>query len=447
MKKSIILFLLSAFFPVFAFAAPEAAFNGKTISEINIKTARISPEIVREKFLMEKGEVFNADNYDFAKQCLHDMRVFKTIDFSITDNGDNTITINIDAKDSYYVFPLIFGSGGSKNTVAAALMEANLFKSGEVAYLFGLVSTDGYMAMGGLGLNNNFFSAVIKNMEYEEKVFDNGSYNTSGFFSSADNLDDFGTPVKQYKVKSNSQRLLFSKSFMEKTSLMASFDFAEVKYSGNDTPRDAGSHNKFSFSFKKHKNSKPGGSMGGNFGALFGIGLSDIKDRLSDLEKTKYGYLINAVYENGGDYTGSDFSISKFYLKTMGNAELKKRHILTLDFSAAKVFEAPFYDKLRSPEVLSGQGVYSREFRGEEALGLGTSFAYYLIKNTTGILTLVPFVESAVIWDGGERRNLTGAGASISYRLWRIPFPIGLNYTQNVTDGSYNFSFLFGGGF
>jgi hypothetical protein len=95
--------------------------------------------------------------------------------------------------------------------------------------------------------------------------------------------------------------------------------------------------------------------------------------------------------------------------------------------------------------MLTGKGIYARDFRGEEAAGGGISFLFYLLKNKTGAAILTPFIESAVINDNHTTRTQTGIGASISYRLWRIPFPLGINYTYNVTDGSYDISFLFGG--
>ncbi|MDR1696107.1 MAG: hypothetical protein LBR69_05715 [Endomicrobium sp.] len=422
------------------------AHNGKTIKEINIKTLRIHPDKVKRKFLLNEGDVFYSDNYDFAKQAVHDMRIFRTVDFFIMENDGSSISINIDAKDSYYVFPVIFGSGGSKSTLALALIEANLFKRSEAVFLMGAFNTDGYATSGGFGLNDNFFGVSVSGFKYDEKVFEDGSYSVSGLFSPSKSGGGSNVLTDIYKVKSDSVKLSWSKSFKEKAGFTAGFDFSEVKYSdsGYGVPDDSGSHNKIYAAFRKYKNIQTAGGMS-SMGALFGVGLSDIKDKLADLKKTKYGYFAEVSYENAGRHTGSGFALSKTYLKTRLSAETKKRHVLTLNVSAAAAFEAPYYDRVRSGEVLSGKGIYARDFRGEKGFGTGISLIYYFIKNKTGVAAIVPFAESAVISDSGKIRSRTGIGAGISYRLWRIPFPLGINYTYDASAGDYDISFFFGG--
>ncbi|MCL2485828.1 MAG: hypothetical protein FWF32_07230, partial [Endomicrobia bacterium] len=81
-----------------------------------------------------------------------------------------------------------------------------------------------------------------------------------------------------------------------------------------------------------------------------------------------------------------------------------------------------------------------------KGFGAGVSFIYYAIKNKTGIVAITPFAESAIIDDSGKIRSRTGVGAGISFRIWRIPFPIGINYTYDITtDGYNNITFFFGG--
>jgi len=439
----IAIFLFSSF--LYANESP-SVHNGKIIKEINVKTSRISPDKVRKKFLLNEGDIFYADNYDFAKQAVHDMRIFKTADFLIAENDDSSISINIDARDSYYIFPIFFGTGGSRSTIALALMEANLFKQSETIFLMGAFSSDGYMASGGLGLNDNFYSVSVSGFNYDEKVYDDGSYSVSGLFSPGQDGGGSDILVNEYNVKSDSVKLSWSKSFKEQAGFTIGFDFADVKYSGDNVPNDSGNHNKIYAGYRKYKNMRSAGSGMSSMGALFGVGLSDIADKLSDLDKVKYGYYAGINYENAGSYTGSDFSISKIYLKAKGSAELKKRHVLNADISAAMAFEAPYYDRVRSGEVLSGKGIYARDFRGEKGFGAGVSFIYYAIKNKTGIVAITPFAESAIIDDSGKIRSRTGVGAGISFRIWRIPFPIGINYTYDITtDGYNNITFFFGG--
>jgi hypothetical protein len=164
------------------------------------------------------------------------------------------------------------------------------------------------------------------------------------------------------------------------------------------------------------------------------------------LAENKYGYSLNLNYEGGGQLTGADYAISKLYWTAAGQVEFKSRNSLSAFISAAKAFESPFYDKIRSEEIIS-RGKYLRGFRGDNGIGAGTSFNWHLIKNKTGILTFAPFVETSFIYNDSSYKEQAGIGAGFSYRLWRIPFPLGLNWTQNISDGSYTVSFLFGGGF
>ena len=446
MKNIFLSILLTISVSAQAFSQDISIFNGKTVGKINAQTSRISPEIVRKKFLMNEGDVFFEENYNDARHALHDMRVFKSIDFNITDNEDGSITIDINAKDGFYVFPLIFGVGGSKSTFAAALIEANLFKAGETVMLFGAFNSDGFTSMAGFGVKDNFFSLAFSDMKYTEYVYANGSYSSSGLFTAEPDNDKFGKPVNQYDVRNNTLRVSWSRSFHERAGITLGFSAADINYKGSNSPDDEGVHNKIIIGIRNFKNMRPGGRSAG-FGALFGIGLSDMADRLADLQKERLGYFAELTYENGGDYTGSDFAISKAGMKLTGNIEFKTRNVLYVDFASAKNFEAPFHDRIKSKDVLSGKGIYSREFRGDEAIGTGISFVWYPVKNKTGVLSVMPFIENAVLWNGDLRHNHGGAGASVSYQFWRIPFPIGINYTQNLNDGSGNVSLLFGGGF
>jgi outer membrane protein assembly factor BamA len=447
MKKIITIAVSAAFFNISAFSQElPGSYNGKTVKSVNVSTKRIKPSIIKKKFLISEGKTFDADDYELAKQSLHDMRIFKEIDFAINENEDATIDINIDAKDSFFVFPMIFGTGGSKSTYAAMIMEANLFKRGETSFVLGAFNSDGYSATAVLGLSQNFFSLGVSGFEYEEKFYENDSYNNSGLFSSdADKNVKYKDPLKKYDVDAKGVKAAFSKTFFEKTNASLGFDFSQVKYRGSEAPQDEGSHNKIFINLRHSQNfNSAAGGMGG-FGALFGIGLSDVDDLLSRLPKPRYGYFASLVYENGGSHTGSDYSISKLSARVAGKTEFTTRHFLTLELAAAKAFETPYFDRIRSGEVMGAKGTYSKDFRGESAVGASLSLFYYLLKNKRGMMYFMPFAETSVVWDKGCPRNQTLAGASIAYRLWRIPFPIGLKYTCDFTNGEQVTFLTFGG--
>jgi hypothetical protein len=92
-------------------------------------------------------------------------------------------------------------------------------------------------------------------------------------------------------------------------------------------------------------------------------------------------------------------------------------------------------------------GKYDRGFIGKNAAGASLSFAYHILKNKLGVFTFSPFAEGVLIGERSKFYNQSGVGAVLMYRLWRLPFPIGVNYTYNLFDGSYIFTFALGGMF
>lgn len=426
------------------FAKAQSSYDGKTISSISIKTSRIHSSIAKRRFLLKEGEIFSEQKYEEAKQSLHDMRIFKTIDFSITENSDDSLSIDIDAKDGYFVFPFLMATGGASNAFAVMLMETNLFKFGEFSMLTGAFSNQGYAIFSGLGINRNFFNINFNNMDYSESVFENGSYSNSGLFSPS-SKNEFSS-INEYRVKRDSTRLSWARPLSEHTGFSLGFDFNEINYFGDDYPDDKGSHNKIVIGLNSSKNMRAQGGGLASIGAIFGLGVSDLKEKFTRLKETKYGYSLSANYENGNRLTDSDFYISKLHIRTGASIELKNRNIFNFNLSAGNSFSSPFSDYIKSGEVLT-RGDYSREFRGEQAVGTGISFVQYLLKSKSGFATFSPFIEDALIINDGIKKNMTGAGLGFSYMFWKFPFPFGIKYTHNVTDGSYNISALFGGSF
>ena len=121
--------------------------------------------------------------------------------------------------------------------------------------------------------------------------------------------------------------------------------------------------------------------------------------------------------------------------------------MLVAEIRAQDAFKAPFSDRVLSSELLSGLGRYDRQIRGSRGAGAAVSFIYYLLRNETGLLSLAPFYELAYVYAGSRYRPHSGAGAALTYKLWRFPFPFGINYTRNLQDGSDTVGFVFGGKF
>ena len=120
MKK--ILTILFLFFSISVFA------DDLTVRHISVQTTRIHPEVVKNKFPLKRGDIFTHTSYEHAQNKLHDMRLFKKLDFS-TQQDKNEIDIHIRAEDGYYFFPLGFFSSGDKNVLFLSLFEGNFFNN------------------------------------------------------------------------------------------------------------------------------------------------------------------------------------------------------------------------------------------------------------------------------------------------------------------------------
>ena len=68
-------------------------YEGKYIQEVQIKTKRIDPNVVRNKFLIKEGQKFNSKKYQEAQEKLHNMRIFKKLSFDIIPTQQDSLII------------------------------------------------------------------------------------------------------------------------------------------------------------------------------------------------------------------------------------------------------------------------------------------------------------------------------------------------------------------
>jgi hypothetical protein len=448
-------FLLFANASLFAATAEEyaqyKAYEGKKIGEINIKTNRVFPSVVKAKFLLKTGDTFTYETFDNARQALHNMRIFKTLDVNVEEQADGNLKINIDGKDSYFVLPLIVGStGGSKGTGAFALVEQNLFRLGEATGLVGAFSQDGYVIAGGALIKDTVFFAGSGRYSYEEDRYEDGSYNTSGLFTTGE-LTDINGLENSYDVDRTNIFFGLGRSFSNNTMVGVGFKSEVISYADNANttealPSDEGRHAKIFAIYRRTLNSTEGRQS--SLGAVTGLGLSDKNDRMKRLPYIKPGYALTASYQGGGEVLGSDFDTSKIKLSLGATVELKTRHKLYANIHGVYSFtgdDTPLFDSVRSKDVLNRWGKYPREFRGEKGFGIGTAFNIYLLKSNLGLLSFEPFVETGFIWDADKQYNTTGTGAKLYFTFWRFPLPIGFNYTNNLSNRDQTISFFIGG--
>ncbi len=430
MKKLFCLLLLVLSCPLHA--------QPQTVGDIHITTTRIDPAVVARKFPLKTGDTFIPRLYEEAQNKLHDMRLFKKLDFS-TQPHDGKVDISINAQDGYYFFPLTFFSSGDKDVFFLSLFEGNFLKKGETAFATAGISDDGYSFSGGISLEDNFFLVSFTKLDTQLRFYDDFWSSTYGVLNVAKDKDEYGDPLYQWDMRDYKLRLLYARTLGD-FNLFLSPEFKNVSY---NTQADAGNHNQWTAGLSYRRNIRTSAGMG----ALFGFGLSDKKKMLADLPAAQYAYAADLSFTWGGKWSGADYDITKLSATALWQAETRSRHTFFLQLKGQNAYGSPFSDQILSTDLLGGQGRYRRLIRGSRGAGVTVSFLYYLLRDNMGLLSLQPFYELAYVYAGGAYRNHSGAGATLAYKFWRFPFPLGINYTQNLSDNSHTVSFVAGGSF
>ena len=412
----------------------------QTVGEVTASSTRMSPETLKKLFLLKPGDAFSPEAYDKAQDDLHQLRVFKKLDFSAVPQGDK-VNISINAQDGSYIFPLAFVAGGAKSAAGVSLAGGNLFKQGESTFLFAGGSQDGVTASAGVNLGDDHFSIGYTKLNFDQRFYSGYRSNIFGVFSTTDDEDEY---TNDLKAQVHSKKEQFSATYSHRFSrTFRAFIRPEyVRYTYSAPGFDNGNHNQVTLGLRLTDDIR----QGTNMGALSGYGLTDKEKSLRNLSRARQGYAADLFYTGGGNWTGSDYDIAKLGLTAAWVLELKNRHMLIVQGKAQDAFKASFSDEILSADLLTF-GRYDRQIRGERGAGIGASFVYYLLRNQTGLLSLAPFYENAYVYAGGQYRAHSGAGATLSYKLWRFPLPLGINYTHNLQDGADLVGFVIGGAF
>ena len=414
----------------------------QVVHSVTAETNRMSPDTLTRRFKLKPGDLFTAQTYQKAQEDLHKLRVFKTLQFIEKERKDG-VDIHIKADDRSYVFPMVFALSGKKRAAGVSLASGNLFKQGESGFLFLGGGRDGFATHGGFSLGDHAVYAGYSHQNFEQRFYEKGWMSSPNIFSSADDKDNHNsTLLGQVRGKQDDLTISYQYRFSGLWSFSVAPQYEYYSYKHHWL--DSGNHSNISFGLHYADDIRPGLNMG----ALAGVGLSDKAHALRDLPRVRVGKLADAVYTVGGSWTGSDYNIQKLSLNTAFLWEFKARHMLAVFAKMQRAFEAPFSNKIRSGDLLFGMGIYDREQRGKTGVSAGVSFTYFILRNQTGLLSLMPFYEQAYIEASGHSyQPHSGVGATLTYRLWRFPLPVGLNFTQNLNDGSHHVGVRVGGHF
>ncbi len=413
-------------------------YNGKTIQKIEIQTKRVDPKIVRHKFLLQEGELFEEGRYKRAIENLHNMRIFKKLDFKIDRTPQDNLIIRIKGEDGAYVFPLAFISGGGQKGVGLTLVEGNYLKKGEMIYTFMGFGDDGIMAILGGGYNDYYASFKFENLNFYRRFYEHNWVSMKGIFGSDRDKKHFENPLAEIYQRQDKLSLTLAR----KRNDFTIFITPEYFYLNSADKFNDGIHSTVTVGANYQRDMR----RGTNFGALFGYGLSDKKEALTDLTARKFGYKLTSSLQQGYKWAGNDYKILKLYTEAQTNMEFKNRNLLLFYLKWQNSFGSPFEDKVQTHDLLDF-GKHLRQRYGRQGVGTGLSYVWYIVRNKIGLFSLSPFYEFATVYEGRHYYNQSGVGANLSYQFWRFPFPVGLNYTYGLNDHCHQVSFIVGAKF
>jgi outer membrane protein assembly factor BamA len=408
------------------------------IKNITVQGKNISQNAVKKLFDLKEGDIFSQENYEKAKQDLQKMPLFKKLEFLYKEKKDG-IDIHIKAEARTYILPVFLAFSSAKHSAGISVLSGNIFKKGEKATLSLSTSKDGFKTDGALNFIDNSFLVSYSHLDFNQRFYKNGWVSTPGIFANTNNNndDDF---ISEVKTKHD----IFAFTYTHKISNLWSFSLTPEYeyYDYGDDLLDSKNHSNISFALQYTDHA----SVNTDMKTLTEVHRYDKQKMLLDLAHINISKFANLAYTFGSKATGSDYKISKISLGGAYIIELKKHHRLGLFTKTEYAFDAPFSDKIHSSDLLFGLGIYDREQIGKSGVSAGVSFTYFISRNETGILSLMPFYEQAYV--NSEENNFTshsGAGAVISYQLWRIGLPLSINYTKNLEDSNHHIGFKIGG--
>ncbi len=413
-------------------------YNGKTIQKIQIQTKRVDPEVVRHNFLLQEGELFEEGRYKKAIENLHNMRIFKKLDFKIDKTPQDNLIIRIKGEDGAYFFPLAFISGGGQKGVGVTLVEGNYLKKGEMIYTFMGFGDEGIMAILGGAYKDYYASFKFENLNFYRRFYDHNWVSIKGIFGSDRDKKHFDNPSSEIYQKQDKLSLTVGRKFGDFTVFVE----PEYFYLNSADQFNDGMHSSLTIGANYQRNML----RNSNFGALMGYGLSDKKEALADLTKRKFGYKLASSFQQGYKWAGNTYKILKLLTEVRANVEFKNHNMLLFYLKWQNSFSSPFEDKVQTYDLLDF-GKHLRQRYGREGVGTGISYAWYILRDNLGLLSLSPFYEFATVYENKHYYSQSGVGANLGYQFWRFPFPFGLNYTYGIKDHCHQVSFMVGAKF
>ncbi|MDD4005480.1 MAG: hypothetical protein PHW69_09825 [Elusimicrobiaceae bacterium] len=449
LKRNLAFTWLAAFFCAAAAQAQPASLEGLPVTAINITETRVSSATILSRIPLKPGEPWSAEMQAKTRRELHRMGIFRTLE--VSERYDETaggVAVDIKATDGWYILPIpLFTSGNSGSKFSLTVLSGNFFRRSETVILSGSIGRDTAALGGGLKLGDYFIGAGAGRDNDSESFYSDGAYNT---FSARLKPEKFGEPVNTYNRKKEHWSLSVNREL--DTRMQFGLSFSQAQYSFSDAtaypPAQSGLYNtvgaRCAYTLER------GGGLSrsaGSFGAIFGLGLSDLNERITPRAETGSAHTFEIRGQRAGGFTGSTNDFSLLQIAVHNSWEFIEHDRLSVNLAAAKGWTLPFTQLIPTGPAIGLAGQYSREWRGEQGAGATASFTHLLSRSKRGQLVAEPFFSQAWVWNKDTRYPQTGAGLNFYYKFWRFPLPLGIGVTYSLQDCDITTSFSAGMGF
>jgi len=447
MLKTIIVILLLAIF-----AAPVFAVNGtdeNVITKIEITGNRIDEAIIRKNLAFKEGDTFDEAKIEKSRANLYALGLFKSLQISkLKDEISGGIKIEIGARDGWYLLPVpMFGSRGGERYFGGALLEQNALKYGERASLTASFQDSISHYALSTEVNKLTLSGSIDRRSYTEYQFQNGSYSSPIIDDDEISaLAKYGQIVNSYDKDETVLRLSAGMPLADKFRGTAGISFNDIQYSDAlvSSPGDTGRINALNLGVRYGK-SDPARNAAGIVGRIFGLGMADLQENFKPLPRITMDYGCQAAVDTAFTALGSDAQFTKVSLSASRAINYVDRSRLSVSMKTGYGVNLPFSQLFVTDRSGGMEGVYAREFRGDQIITGNISYRRSFYRNRRGQLVGELFCEYGECFFKGRQGAKEGAGCNLTYQFWRFPLPLGFGYTYSIDDNDWKVSAGFGG--
>jgi hypothetical protein len=443
---------LLAVFLTAATAALARAADGSlpVVERIEFIGNRTDERILRRRLPFSEGQVLAPDGLDRARRALLEMRLFKRVVVSSAPAEGGGALVTVALGDGWYLLPFPFfasGSGGGRGGMILA--ERNIFRRAESLTAAGFFGEGGERVSAAAACEGWGLQASKSRQSFEERVYADGGFSSSSGFrrpSDESNPSHYGTVLFEDKRKSDEGRLAASFPLPGIRGTVG-WEPARIQEAvpegGSAATREERVGQAF---FGLRAGAEARESFLGDLGNLLGFGLADVGDRLKPLPRPVERIGFGANLYRGAAWTGAERPFTYGVGTVSASRSWGMRNKLSFTLTGGLGRDLPEARKLATGPELGMIGQYAREFRGRSALAAGTSFSRPFRATVRGAWEGMVFVEAGRAWDG-IGRDKEGVGASVFYRFWRFPLPLGFTVTRSLDDRDTQVSAAVGGRF